>query len=510
LATLRRFPQVRAPSVAAACIGCALAASPSVANALDAEVDSTLAGQVYEYSSPFGSPSVSRRRILETLSLGIYHLEGERPAPGGPEFNVRIRLRLDADPGIGSEERTYSATSTQFVPGLEVAPVDLMYAYLEGRKLLGGWLGFRLGRQYVTDALGWWAFDGGLVRLTTPVFFAAEVYGGLEERGGLFFSTPRFEQQGMYRGDRSGYGLDADPQFQQAKIAPAIGAAIESAGVTWLHSRLDYRRVINQGSTFIYESTTYTGVQQTYTANRTSSERIGYAVDATLWNFAGAKGGLVYDLYNAGFSTWYAQLDGYITSGLTIGADYEYFRPTFDNDSIFNFFTHNPMRTITGRAALDAGHFDIAASGGARSFTTDGDPNVLTVAADRTNTALYNQVSETDLLGNLSARFRTHSLRTGFRGLIETGDRGRREGGDLYGEHDWLGGRWLGEARVSLYDWKDDLRPDRSTTSFGYVLGVGFRPSTVARALVEFEHDMNKLVGQRYRLLALLNIRVGK
>jgi hypothetical protein len=98
----------------------------------------------------------------------------------------------------------------------------------------------------------------------------------------------------------------------------------------------------------------------------------------------------------------------------------------------------------------------------------------------------------------------------GLRGMAEQGDRGHRAGGDLYGEHDWLGGRWVGTARVSLFDWQDELRPDRSATSFGYVLGVGFRPNRVARALVEFEHDMNSLVGQRFRLLALLNLRVSK
>ena len=47
-------------------------------------------------------------------------------------------------------------------------------------------------------------------------------------------------------------------------------------------------------------------------------------------------------------------------------------------------------------------------------------------------------------------------------GLIETGDRGHREGGDLYGEQRWMGGRWTGIARVSLFDFEDAIRPDRS------------------------------------------------
>jgi hypothetical protein len=513
LLTHRRSPLFRAPTVAAAGVCAALASAGSMAHAVDAEVDSTLAAQAYEYSSPWGSPTVSRRRIMETLALGVYHLEGGEPKIGGPELSLQVRLRLDADPGVNQDERSYSATSNTFVPGLEVAPLDLMYAYLEGRRLFGGWVGFKLGRQYVTDALGWWAFDGGLVQLTTPAWFKVEAYGGFEERGGLLLSTPRFEQQGMYRGDRSGFDVGIYPQFQQAKLAPAFGAAIESSGVTWLHSRLDYRRVINQGSTYISEFPNAAGQYDLYTASRTSSEKIGYALDATLWSFAGAKGGLVYDLYNVFFSTWYANVDAYITQGLTVGADYEFFRPTFDNDSIFNFFTHNPMRTLTGRVSLDAGsHVDLSASGGMRSFTTDGDPNAANGGLRPTAAAPGNrdQVSDSDVLANLAARYRSHSLRLGFRGLMETGDRGHREGADISGEHEWLGGRWLGEARLSLYDWKDNLRPDRSATSFGYVLGVGFRPNRVARALVEFEHDMNSLVGQRFRLLALLNITVGK
>ena len=67
----------------------------------------------------------------------------------------------------------------------------------------------------------------------------------------------------------------------------------------------------------------------------------------------------------------------------------------------------------------------------------------------------------------------------------------------------------MAQARVSVYDWKDNLRPDQSATSFSYVLGGGFRPGQAANVLLEWEHDMNQLVGQRYRVLAVLNLAVG-
>jgi hypothetical protein len=110
----------------------------------------------------------------------------------------------------------------------------------------------------------------------------------------------------------------------------------------------------------------------------------------------------------------------------------------------------------------------------------------------------------------LSARYRFTNTVLRARGTFERGDGGRRQGGDLSGERRFMGGRWTASARVSLFDWKDNLRADRDATSFAYVLGGGFRPSPVLEALLEWEHDMNRLVGQRYRLLAIVNLAVTK
>ncbi len=72
-----------------------------------------------------------------------------------------------------------------------------MYAYLEGQRYLDGYLGFRLGRQYVVDSLGFWSFDGAEVMLTTPAYLAFELYAGFEQRGGLpMMSSSRFEAGG--------------------------------------------------------------------------------------------------------------------------------------------------------------------------------------------------------------------------------------------------------------------------------------------------------------------------
>jgi hypothetical protein len=499
-----------APLFFAAGMGVSVVATTSPARALDTEVNATSAAQSYSLSSPWGNVEVKRRRFLQTLGLGLYHLEGGDPVPGGPELSVKIRLRLDADAGIKSDETTYDPASDRFVPGLAIAPIDLMYGYVEGRNLAKGWLGFRLGRQYVTDSLGWWSFDGGLVRITTPVYVEAELYGGLEQRGGLPLSTPRFERNGVWRGDRGKIDPTVYTQFESATIAPAYGIAIQSSGSNWIHGRLDYRKVMNTGNSTVslLVPDPVVGGLAVYNQTRTSSDRLGYALDAIAPNLGGLKGGLVYDLFNKFFSTYYGALDVFASSRITLGGEYEYFRPTFDGDSIFNFFPHNPMTTITGRLAIDASdQFDIAGSGGIRKYTTDGNPTSFydaTGAQDRT------QTSQTDVLANLGARYRYGTGMFGLRGMSQTGDRGHRQGGDLNTEQYFLARRWTALARVSVYDWADNIRPDRNATSIGYVLGGAFRPSPVVEAMLEWEHDMNRIVGQRFRILALVNLTVGK
>ena len=114
-----------------------------------------------------------------------------------------------------------------------------------------------------------------------------------------------------------------------------------------------------------------------------------------------------------------------------------------------------------------------------------------------------------DALGRISARYEFSEGRVGISGLTDRGQRGRRDGVDVFGDQ-WFERRFLVSARVSLYDWHDELRKDRSTTSFGYVLGGGLRVGDETMARVEWEHDTNELVGQRYRVLASLQLLVNR
>src|SRR5262249_54890648 len=94
----------------------------------------------------------------------------------------------------------------------------------------------------------------------------------------------------------------------------------------------------------------------------------------------------------------------------------------------------------------------------------------------------------------------------------EFGDIGHRVGGDVTTRKTFDNGFYDALLLLSLYDWKDGLRPDRDATSFTYVAGAGVSPGVSflsnGRFGVEWEHSMNRLVGQRFRVLATLSLTV--
>jgi hypothetical protein len=488
-----------------ALVALGLSAVPRTAAAYEAEVDAATDAQFYTLQSPWGEPLVRRRRYTQTLGLAVYDIQGGGE-PYGPELSFRARMRLDADFGQDGAERNPNQLD-RFVPGLEHAPLDLMYAYLEGRNYAGGYLGFRLGRQYVVDALGFWSFDGALVRVTTPVFLAFEALGGFEQRGGLpMLSTSRFEPDGVYRGDRHDLEFNEYPMYlEQSELAPAWGFAVETAGVHFIHGRLSYRKVYNRDTVVVSPFADAGGGFRTVGGDRVSSERLGYALRAEANRLGALNGNVVYDFYNQRITEYRAGLDWYAADFLTLGAEHDYYLPTFDGDSIFNWFSHQGMSTTRGRAsAVFSRRLDASASGGVRTFRTEGDSGAYALnGGDRSETGTVH-----DLLADLGGRYRWSDGSVGLRGMAETGGRGHRVGADVTTTKTFDEGLYDTLLVLSLYDWSDDLRRQRDATSFHYVLGGGFSPLEATRLGVEFEHSINDLVGQRFRVLATLDVAV--
>jgi len=91
----------------------------------------------------------------------------------------------------------------------------------------------------------------------------------------------------------------------------------------------------------------------------------------------------------------------------------------------------------------------------------------------------------------------------------ESTNRGRRVGGTVSAQQAIVPGLfWLG-GRLSAYEWHDPLRPERDAASLGYVVAPEIQPLQFGKLRVEWEHEMNRLVGQRFRVLGLITMKVA-
>ncbi|HEX7670821.1 MAG TPA: hypothetical protein VF395_14600, partial [Polyangiaceae bacterium] len=384
------------------------------AHAYEAAVNAAVDAQIYQVTSPYGAPVLGRRRFTETLGLRVVDIQGPHDVKG-PDLSAVMRLRLDADLGQDDAERDASHPE-RFVPGLAQQPLDLMMAYVEGRNYFGGPVGFRLGRQYVVDALGWWSFDGGLVRVTTPAYAVFEAYGGFEQRGGLpMLSTSRFEGDGVFRGDRRGLETNLFPSYlSESKLAPAYGFAVATAGLPFLDARLTYRKVMNRDTVLVSPFPDTNGNFSTTGGDRVSSERVGLAATATANDLGTLQGNAVYDAFARVLNDYGMSADFRGIPGLDVGVDGGYFLPTFDGDSIFNWFSHFGTTTLTARARLDlTRRISFGGSGGVRRFSGEGS-SVLS-----------------DTLASVDGAFRSPDLGVAVRAVDEQGTRGVRRGGDV-------------------------------------------------------------------------------
>ena len=550
-----------AQSFVASAVCCAvLTGGAATGLAADVEISANTAAQAYEVANPWGSYRLERRRITESLGFSLYHLQGDY-VPGKADYTARVMFRLDADVGInahlpsrqaGGETNFDVSGGSRYIPGLAPARLDMMYAYVEGRNLAHGFLGFRVGRQYMTDVFGLWSFDGGLVRVTTPVFVEVEAYGGLEQRGGLVLSSSRYEQQGIWRGTHSDFGSKANeprtsdfPSYQPASVAPAFGFAVESHGPNWIHGKLSYRRVYNIGDTITRQFADPAGGYQAVNGMRLSSDRIGYAANIGEGSIGGIKGGFTYDFYNTLVPHAFAGLEAYLGKRVTVGGDFDFYQPTFDADSIWNWFTKEPEISATGRvAARFNDRLSLSASGGPKFFFTEGDPRTFSkgecavetrgvrpdgtalpcggfdlVTNDPKGVPLKSATNAfvrdpknrdktilTDGLGQVALRYRLSTAKVELRSMAEAGHRGRRVGGDISLDKSFVGGMWALGGRVSLYNFHDPTRLTRDATSFGYVIGAGWKPLDLSKINIEWEHDINRLAGSRFRLLAMIDV----
>jgi hypothetical protein len=517
-------------------------ALPTRARAGDVEFTSDSSFQAYDVRSPNGQAVLVRRRFTTSIGVESFDLFGTVDAPrplvnggreraeetGAPkaEYAFRARLRYDGDAGI-SEREINPGSPSNFLPNLFRSRFDFPYGYLEGRNLVGGRVGVRIGRMYQVDPLGFWNFDGAQVRvapLRIPIALTA--LGGAEVRGGLALSSPRFEAEGAYRGDRSGLDPSVQPAYQQAALAPAAGLGLEGTFARHVHAALSWRKVWNTGvaSTNLFERVDATGgtpigngISSGTTGTlvdglRVSTERLGGTLGASFGDHGGGRAGVVWDVHFARVRSGYASLDWMPTTKATLSLDYDFVRPSYDGDSIWNFFAVSPTNDLGFRASFAPSRaLSIALGSRLRAFGNDttASPNPAFSQGGPATGYLPATARMYATGGNVGARYTYGSWRIGGRVDGSASPDASRIGTDVYVERLW-DDRFITALRGSLWRWHDGLRADRDATSVGWVGSFGYRFDPRTQGRMEVEHNVNRLYGGRFRLLFVLTVAVSK
>ena len=485
--------------IALATIGLGLL-SASRSLAYEASVDGQSNLQLYTVQGLYGSPSLSRQRLTHTLGLDVVDVAGSA-WNREPWVNVRIRLRMDADYGINPAEQD-PTNNDYFVPGLKTAPVDVLYAYIEG----GGWLrntvGFRLGRQLFFDELGWWSMDGARIAFMPGRIFELAGYFGFEQRGGVpLLSSGRYEAGGVFRGSREGMSATQWPSYlQSTSLAPAAGCSLSLLAFPHLRARLDYRRVWQRDQVATSPFLDADGKIATVSMSRVSTERAGIGLGYDFGQSASSDGAIVYDLYREQVIEHRATFESHLSEKLRLSVNYQYRLPTFDADSIFNWFGAVGSTVLRTRLGIDLSRdWTLGVTAGHRWYAAPW--------SSTTTDAGNLRFAERDWLGGVDSTWHTPKMVVRLSDTAEVGDAGDRWVGDAFFSYQLDGGAFTPSAIVSMARWRDHLRSDFNSTVFTYVLGCRFAPMQAPRFGLDWEHSISDVLAQRFRLVATVDVR---
>ncbi len=484
---------------------------PKPATATDASAYASSEIQLYSVPNPYGTRELRRRRYTQTLGLTVADLL-DRGAATGPAVTFSSRLRLDSDLGQPSALRD-PARADEFVPGMSLAPVDVQYAFFDVRRLGGEALSVRLGRQYLVDPLGWWSFDGAQLRIDTPARIALSAFAGAEQRDGVpLLATSRFTADGVFRGSRRDLEVNQWPSYLDARrLAPAFGFGAASHELRWLDAEIVYRRVEERDAAFVTIFPETPGALGVMTSRRVATERLAGALRLSREELGELAGRLAYDFVVGRVHEHAASLSWFVGDPVTLSVGYDYSLPSFDGDSIFNWFSTSAVTTAEVAATLRARpHLSLSPRVGLRAYGAPSSGSGETGPAVTEADAPRSEAAASDAFGSLAVVRHWAAGSVTFDAGGDGGPDGHRVGTGAEVEQTFRDGFYDTIAGLSLHEWHDDQQPARDATSLSYVVGGGVHPAGGSRLGVEWEHTTNRLVGQRFRCLFTLRLEVGR
>ena len=290
--------------------------------------------------------TVADQQILQTrLRLRVDDLLTiDDPEPGTDllhqsDVAADVSLRLFGNFGLAGG--TTDPANPAFIPHMDAFSPDILFAFVEATDLADGWIdALRAGRIIHSTILGWHSDDGALVRVGYEDYLHLQLVGGLENIPGIdFLSSSPFAPEGVERWSADGAGAaryertnadgdlltpqspDDRPTFQVTADG-SVGPVGYEAGFrqTWRSAGGD-------------------------AAQQLAGLRVNADIDPVF-----LLGSVRLDVGGLAVSDGNAEVDVRLGNGRhRIALQYDYFRPTFDLDSIFWVFATDPFHEITAR-----------------------------------------------------------------------------------------------------------------------------------------------------------------
>ncbi len=463
-----------------ALVAAALVVAPATARAGDVLFTSETTGQAYQVRAGDGS-LFSRRRLVQSLGLDVL----VDPYAEQNQIYGSIRLRLDA---TLDDYRTPSAPSGRTaVHNAGPAPVELLSAYVEGRRL-AGLLTLRLGRQWQLEPFRLRAFDGAALEIATPFYVVVEGWGGLGISGQAPVDSPIYRQDGL--------ALDRNPTLSDAARSerlwqPTFGVGVRTVDNRLFDARLWYARTYSLYDDARPGAPRLATVEERLNLSARSLFALGRFspyVDLSVNLLLG-----VVDDLAAGISAGH--------DGHRAVLDYVRSLPTFDGDSIWNVFASSGFDDVRLGYDFRRGGVAVSARGFVRRFSEAGDPGGGAAADPPHGKRVLGGANASVLWSRGRSRLRLDVHGEGGDGVIAGASALAKL--RLWGEVE----RFLDlEARLSVLHVDDPARPARRIDSFGIQAGLRWQPLSGLALHLLVEENANRVVASQLRVLAMLDV----
>lgn len=316
--------------------------APATAAAARYRIDSRTSALLYPVVGRDGVV-VADQQILQTrLRLridDILPVEGDSVDPSRqPDVAADLSLRLFGN--FGLTDGTTDPASGAFVPQSNAFEPDILFAFVEATDLLDGWIdAVRAGRLIHTTVLGWHADDGALVRVGWEEWIHLQLVGGIENVPGFVLSASPFAPEGVERWAAEGAGAD---RYRGRNAAGETITPHEPEPRPTLQVTAD-----GDAGPVGYE----VGYRHTWLSagGDPAEQLLGLRLDGHFDPVA-LFGAARLDVATVELADANAEVDVRLGNGRhRIAVQYDFFRPTFDLDSIFWVFAADPFHEVTAR-----------------------------------------------------------------------------------------------------------------------------------------------------------------